>query len=181
MPTHRLDLSASTLVLRTRAAGLLARLAHDLEIAAPELTAEATVDAAGAWSAEIVVPVAALRVAGTLHGDRLDRAGLSASDRAEVERKIREEVLAGTREVRVRASGASRDQAEARVALAQGAATVKARLSATDQPGGAVRVTGSSALSMRALGLREVKGPLGSFKLRDEIEVLFELTLRPEG
>ena len=181
MPTFRLDPDASSLALRTRAAGMLARLAHDLEIAALKLSAEGTVDAAGAWSAELLVPVAALRVAGTLKGDRFDPDGLSAGDRAEVERKIRDEVLAGTREVRVRAAGTSRDQVEARVELASGAATVTARLSASDQPGGAVRVTGTCALSLRALGVREVKTPLGAFKLRDDVEVLFDLTLRPEA
>ncbi len=176
----RLDPAASSLVLRTRAAGLLARLAHDLEIRAADLSGHAKLDPAGPWTAELHVPVDALRVAGTLDGDKLDPDGLSAADRAEVERKIREEVLTGTRAVRVRASGSSRDRADARVEVAQGAGTVHTRLAVSDLPDGAVRVAGSCPVSLRTLSIREVKGPLGAFKLKDEVEIRFDLSLRPE-
>lgn len=180
MTTLGIDPSASALVIRTRAAGVLARLAHDLEIAATEVRGHAIVTDGG-WTAEIQIPVAGLRVAGTLHGDRLDEAGLSQEDRIEIERRLRHDVLQGAGEVRVRASGSSRDRGVARVELPSGSADTHARLKTRDAEGGAIEVWGDCPLSLRSLGVREVKGPLGAFKIKDEIEVRFDLTLRPEG
>jgi hypothetical protein len=179
LTTHSLDPSASKLVVRTRAEGLLARLAHDLEIVATEIRGHASIKETG-WTAEILIPVVGLRVAGTLHGDRLDEAALSQADRQEIERRMRDEVLAGTREVRVRASGSSRDRAVIRVELSSGSAETQARLRAGDATGGAVEVWGDCPLSLRALGIREVKAPLGAFKIRDQLEIRFDVTLRPE-
>ena len=46
----------SKVVVRTRATGMLARLAHDLEIVSTEVTGTATVEG-GKWAAEVVVPL----------------------------------------------------------------------------------------------------------------------------
>lgn len=175
-----LDPAASSLTIRTRAVGMLARLAHDLEIAASELRGLARLDG-DTWTAELSIPAAGLRVAGVLRGDRLDPDALSAGDRRDIERRIREEVLRGTEVVEVRASGVARDRAEVRVQIASGSAALATRLSASDRGEGTVGVAGGCQLSMAALGVREVKGPLGAFKVRDELEILFELTLRPAG
>lgn len=180
MTELRIDPAASRLAIRTRATGMLARLAHDLEISAAEVRGHARLDGDGAgWTAELLVPVSGLSVAGVLHGDRLDPAGLSASDRGDVERKMRDEVLRGTREVRVEASGRSRAHAEARVHLHSGAASISSALTTREAPGGALTVAGTAHLSLRALGIPEIKGPLGAFKLKDDLEIRFELTLRP--
>ncbi|XXY47972.1 hypothetical protein WME91_49010 [Sorangium sp. So ce269] len=175
-----LDPTASRLTIRTRAVGMLARLAHDLEITASELSGRARLDG-DAWTAELAVRAAALRVAGVLRGDRLDPEALSAGDRRDIERRLRDEVLGGTELVDVRASGTARDRADVRVKIASGSAALAARLSSRDRGEGAIGVTGSCQLSLAALGVREVKGPLGAFKVRDEIEILFDLTLRPAG
>ena len=50
--SFRIDKGASKLVLRTRAEGMLARLAHDLEIAAGEINGAASLDG-DAWTAEV--------------------------------------------------------------------------------------------------------------------------------
>jgi hypothetical protein len=160
--------------------GMLARLAHDLEIAASELRGHARLEG-DTWTAELQVPVAGLRVAGTLHGDRLDTSALSAADRRDIARRMHQEVLGGTAVVQVRASGAARDRADVRVELASGSASLAVRLATRDKGDGAVEVSGSCQLSLAALRIREVKGPLGAFKIRDELEVAFELTLRPAG
>ncbi len=173
------DRSSSTLAVRTRASGMLASLAHDLEIVASDLVGRATLDGE-AFSAELVVPVAALKVAGALHGDRIDTSTLSASDRSDIERKIREEVFAGTRGVRVRARGASRDRAEVTVETAGGLVSLPVALRVAEEAG-RMRVSGSLELSMKRLGLREVRGPLGAFRIRDGVFVSFDVTLRPEG
>ena len=82
MTELRIDPAASRLAVRTRATGMLARLAHDLEISAAEVRGHARLDGDGeGWTAELLVPVSGLAVAGVLHGDRLDPAGLSQSAR----------------------------------------------------------------------------------------------------
>jgi len=181
MPAQRLVLekASSRLAVRTHASGLLARLAHDLEIVASEISGAATLEDEG-FSAELVVPVAGLRVAGVLRGDKVDQAALSASDRSEIERKIREEVFSGTREIAVRARGASRDRADISVEIASGRQSLSVALRAREE-GELVRASGRVELSMKRLGIKEVKGPLGAFRVDDAVEVLFELTLRPEG
>jgi hypothetical protein len=178
VPELRIDPAASRLIVRTRAAGVLARLAHDVEICASQIRGGARLDG-DAWTGDLAVPVSGLTVAGALRGDRLDPGGLSVADRMEIEHRLRDQVLRGTREVRVRASGSARDRADARVELAAGSAQIAASLATREAPGGALLVSGGCRLSLRALGVQEVKGPLGAFKIRDEVEVLFEITLRP--
>lgn len=175
-----LDPAASRLIIRTRAVGMLARLAHDLEITATRLRGRARPDG-DAWTAELEIEVAGLRVAGILRGDRLETDALSAGDRREIERRMREEVLRGTDVVTVRASGATRDRADVRVQVASGSAALTARLSSRDRGDGAVGVVAGCQLSLSALGAPEVKGPLGAFRVRDELEILVDLTLRPAG
>lgn len=171
-----IDPARSHLAVRTRARGMLAALAHDLELRTSELEGHATLDGE-TWSAELGVPVASLRVAGTLRGDRLDTAALSGADRAEIERKIREEVLP-RRAVLVRARGASRQRGDATVEASR-SATTGVRLRAEERADGSLAVTGTAELSLRALGVAEVKAPLGAFKVADAVEVYFEITLRP--
>ena len=171
--------ASSKLAVRTRASGMLARLAHDLELVASDFTGHATLEGDG-FSAELVVPVASLSVVGTLHGERVDASALSPADRADIERKIREEVFPGTREMRVHAKGTSRDRAEVTVEVASGRLSLPVALRVTEDAA-RTRVAGRVELSMKRLGLREVKGPLGAFRVRDEVEVSFEFTLRPEA
>src|SRR5690349_5313634 len=116
MSELHLDPTASRLTIHTRAVGMLARLAHDLEITASELRGRARLDGES-WTAELEVRVAKLRVAGVLRGERLDPEALSAADRLDIERRMHGEVLRGTEIVEVRASGATRDRAEVRVQI----------------------------------------------------------------
>ncbi|WP_437680626.1 hypothetical protein [Sorangium sp. So ce131] len=175
-----LDPGASRLIVRTRAVGMLARLAHDLEITASDLRGRARLDGPS-WTAEIAIDVRKLRVAGVVRGDRLDPDVLSAADRRDIEQRLQGEVLRGTDVVEVRASGATRDRADVRVQVASGSAALSLPLTSRERGDGAVGVEGSCQVSLAALGVREVKGPLGAFKVRDGIEVLFDLTLRPAG
>ncbi|MEJ7735172.1 MAG: hypothetical protein WKG00_39045 [Polyangiaceae bacterium] len=176
MTRHVFDLTASSLRIRTRASGLLARLAHDLELRATVLEGSVE-EEPGSWTTDLRAAVSGLRVAGTLHGDRLDPAALSASDRAEIERKLRDEVLR-VAEVRVRATGRDRASAEVQVIAARTAQT-RASLSVREVAAGELQVVAALPLSLRALGVAEVKGPLGAFKVDDTVQVLVDLRLRP--
>jgi len=173
------DKSASRLVLRTRTSGLLARFAHDLEIEATELSLRASSEG-DSWSAEVSIPVASLRVAGVLKsGDRLDTTVLSASDQADIENRIRTEVLAEGPEVKVQASGTSRDRGEALVSIGSRSARFPVSQAVEARDGGGATVSGRCDISLRGLGIEEVKGPLGAFKVADTVEVVYTVVLAP--
>lgn len=182
MPTLTADSGTSRLAVRTRAVGLLARLAHDLELRTTDLRLAATLEGRE-WTTLVTVPVSALRVAGTLTGDRLDPAGLVTRDLAEVERKVCDEVLR-VREVMIAGRGTidetgSRGSGELRVTVGSTTGRTPVSFTAGALSEGAYSVVGRCTLRLTELGIGPVKGPLGAFKLRDDVEVLFELTLRP--
>jgi hypothetical protein len=173
------DKTASRLVLRTRTSGLLARFAHDLEIVANDFSLQASSEG-DAWTAELSIPVAALRVAGVLKsGDKLDTSVLSASDQADIENRIRTEVLAGGPEVKVQASGTSRDRGEAVVSIGSRSGRFPVAQSAEAREGGGATVSGRCDISLRELGIEEVKGPLGAFRVADTVEVVYTVVLVP--
>lgn len=177
--TLRIDTGASRLAVRTHAKGMLARLAHDLEIVATTLDVRVD-DDGGAWTAEIKVPVPSLRVDGALRGDRVDPTVLSPGDRAEIERKLREEVLVGGSEVIVRASGSAHERGEATVSFGSRSMRVPVSHQTTEREGH-IEVKGRCEVSLRELGVAEVKGPLGAFRVGDSIEVLYTLVFASEG
>jgi hypothetical protein len=168
-----LDSSASRLVVRTRAVGMLARLAHDLELCATGIEARAEVDGE-TWNGAIDVPVAKVEVAGVLKGDRLDPNVLSSSDKIEILKKMREDAFRGAALVKVLAKGTSRDRAE--LTLAIGPREVKSSVSVqVRDDGDAIVVTGTMPLSLKSIGSREIKAPLGAFSVKDEIQIAFDL------
>lgn len=177
--TFSIDAAQSKISIRTRATGMLARLAHDLELSATDIRGTASrLD--GGFSGELTIPIAGIRVAGQLHGDRLDRDGISNSDRAEIEHKIRDEVFAGTKEIHVRGRGSAWTHVDATVETGRGKMPISVSVRSQDADD-ATRISGRTELSLAKLGVREIKGPLGAFKVKDAVEVLFEITLRPVG
>jgi hypothetical protein len=177
MQSLLVDRGGATLTVRTRAEGLLARLAHDLELSSADLGGAATLDGES-WTADLSVPVASLRVVGALHGDELDRAALSASDRAQIEQKMREDVFfGGAAIITAAARGASRTTGEATISIASRSQRVPVTLSAAPSIDGATRVTGRLTLSLDRLGAKPIKGPLGAFRVKDAVEVSFTIPL----
>lgn len=171
------DSAASSIALRTRAEGLLARVAHDLEIAAPLFRGRATLDG-DTWTAELGVAVASLRVAGVVRGTDVDRGALSSSDRAQIEQKMRQDVFfGGVREVLAVAHGTSRTGGEATVSLGPRSQRVPVTLSVEAPSGGKITATGRFTLSLEKLGVKPIKGPLGAFRVKDAVEVLFTILL----
>ncbi len=164
------DLASSKVTIRTRASGLLAKLAHDLEIAARDFTGHVELDGER-WTAELAFPVASLRVIGVVRGGQVDRGVLSAGDVAEIERKLRHEVLRGET-VTVRGSG-DRRRGELTVTAPRGQERVTVALRTDDRA-----VSFVAKLSLARLGVDEVKGPLGAFKVSDEVEVAAWMVVR---
>lgn len=177
--TLTIDSANSKLTIRTRATGMLARLAHDLEFAAADIRGQAIRDTEGI-SGELVVPVSGLRVVGQLHGDRLDPAGISHSDRADIERKVRDEVFHGAKEIHVRGRGTAWNHVDATIETTLGKMSLPISIRGSEVDG-RVRISGRTEVSLAKLGVREIKGPLGAFKVKDAAEILFEIILQPAG
>lgn len=171
------DSSASLISVRTRAEGLLARMAHDLELAAPLFRGRATRDG-DAWTADLSVAVASLRVVGVLRGNHLDGAALSAGDRAQIEQKMRQDVFfGGAREVTAVARGTQRAGGEATVSIGTRSQSVSLTLSVEPTSEGKLTATGQFTLSLARLGVKPIKAPLGAFRIKDAVEVLFTIPL----
>lgn len=174
MATYQLDPARSNLTLRTRSGGFFGALAHDLELTAPLLRGHAKLEG-DRWDGEVAVDPSAIRVVGAIKKGHVDRSVLSANDVREIERRLVDH-FGGAREVVVRGGGTP-ENPEVRVTVSrEGAARVK--VNAIEEGGARVfAVTGT--VSMKALGLGEVKGPLGAFVIKDDVEVDGRATFVP--
>jgi hypothetical protein len=172
MSERKLDDKASTFTIRTRAEGMLSKLAHDLELVAQGATAEVEVEGER-WKAALVFPVSEIDVVGTLRGDLVDRGALNRLERMEIKRRIRKEVLPAP-SVKVVAEGGDHTEGRLTVICPRGEQEVPLqRLEVEARRDGELVVQGRAFVSLRQLGIKEVKGPLGAFKVSDTIELSF--------
>lgn len=166
----KLDGSRSKVSIYTFAEGLFSALAHDLELAAEECSGDAEGD-----RCEVRFVVRGIRVQGVMKRGKLDRGVLSASDRETIERQIREDVMRGGAEISARGAREA-DGKRARIEIA--APTGKAEASCPIEvraEDGATRARGEVELSLRALGVAPVKGPMGAFRVSDKVRITFDL------
>ncbi|MEW5848128.1 MAG: hypothetical protein AB2A00_04910 [Myxococcota bacterium] len=162
----KLDTARTRVTVQTWATGVLSALAHDLVITAePQSGSVSDGD-----TATVIFPVRGLRVDGVLKKGAVDRGVLSASDRAKIEERIRDEVFAGAREVRVTA----RMPAGGAPTFTLEAGSRRASFTGRARHDGEGHVTGEVELSLAALGIAEVKGPLGAIKVKDRVLVTFD-------
>ncbi len=176
---YRIDASSSRVAVRTEATGLLARLAHDLEIAARKLEGTAEVDGER-WSAELRFLVDGLRVVGVVRKGKVDESVLSTKDVGEIEDRIRELVFPRAEAVTVVAEGSSRSQGRATVTWRGGEQSLPVRLRLEQRSPALGKVSGSCQLSLSRLGVAEIKGPLGAFKVHDGVEIRFSIAVRSD-
>ena len=169
----------SRLAIETTAKGMLAKLAHDLTILARDLSCTATLTDTVA-NVTLRVPVRSLHVDGVRKRGTVDRGALSSSDKSDIERKIREEVLTSS-EVVVTASvadvpGEGTRSGSTNATVEVGGKKAKAKLTATVIAGAdGIKASGRATVSLDALAIPPVKGPLGAFRVDDAIEVVFDL------
>lgn len=177
-----LDASRSRVRLQTFAEGLLARLAHDLELVCGDLSGLALrAGEASTGTASIEAPLHGFVVAGVLGKDgRVDEHGLSASEKSDAVAKMHHDVFHaphdGVVRVEVQLDGPS---ARVRVTPPNGNAVevvVHAEIRAV---GGGVRASGSFEISLQALGSDVVKGPMNAFRVKDKVKVIFDVTFMP--
>ena len=173
-----LDSAKSKVRLRTFAEGLFARLAHDLELECRGLTGSAEIDSSSgtrAGTARIVAPIEKIDVLGTLSKDKkVDPKGLSPSDREDCLGKMRKDVFHATSgNVTVEATI---DSGKAKVTITPPngkVVTTRAIALAGDD---ATSVSGTLEVSLSAIGSDTVKGPMNAFRVKDVVEIVFDVT-----
>jgi hypothetical protein len=179
-----LDTARARVRIHTFAEGILARLAHDLEIVCGDLSGSASRDAAGAsiaGTARVEVPLRGMSVGGVLAKDgRVDERALSANERRDIVAKMQSDVFhAGPDGVlRVEAhldAGAAR----VRIVPPNGKAVETVVRPEVHAEGEGIRVTGTCEVSLAAIGSDAVKGPMGAFRVKDRVKVSFDVVFVP--
>jgi hypothetical protein len=183
-----LDGDKSRVKIRTFAEGLFARLAHDLELVCGAIEGSAEHTEPGKGSATLAVPIDRIDVAGPVKDGRVDPNGISPSDRRDILDKMRKDVFhAGPgATVRIEATiealdpspSASRTRRARMRVLPPHGKTVERSISVQLEENEGTRVTGSVELSLSAIGASTVKGPMNAFRVKDAIEVVFDLVFK---
>jgi hypothetical protein len=181
-----LDPTQSRVRIQTFAEGLFARLAHDLELDCRELSGRATRAADGrpsAGSATIEAPLRGFAVGGVLGRDgRVDERGLNPSERRDCLSKMCSDVFHSGADglvlVQLQLDGPS---ARVRVVPPNGKAVEVVIEPDVRADGDAVLASGSFELSLMAIGADVVKGPMGAFRVKDRVKVLFDVRFAPEA
>lgn len=173
--TYSLDPARSTLILRTRAGGFFSALAHDLELTGKIARGSAKRDG-DRWEGELAVPPSSIKVVGALKRGVVDKGVLSASDVRDIENRIVGDIFGGLNELVVQCGGTV-DAPTIRV-TAKREALLNAKVTIKNDD--AARVfTAKGTISIKGLGLNEVKGPLGAFVIKDDVEVEATVTFVP--
>ncbi len=177
------DPASSEVTIETKAVGMLAKLAHDLSIAAGELSAALREDG-DKLVITLELPVPALQVRGVRRAGVVDATVLSRSDQADITQKLRREVLVAPKVVaRVACEGAAaalseegrRDVAvDGSVEVGRGKTRVAGRASVTVSSARVV-AEGRTKVSLPGLGIKPPKGPLGAFRVEDDVEIVYRL------
>ncbi len=177
------DAQASRITIETEAVGMLAKLAHDLSLVVRSPKATITLDGASA-SVELDVTVDSISVDGVRKGGAVDRSVLSASDRSDIEKKIRNDVLT-CRSVLVRAKvaelpkaldqdGSQTIDAELEIEIGKAKSRVRSSVAIT-VAGKTVTARGRAPIDLPRFGITPPKGPLGAFKVKETVSVEFSL------
>ncbi|HVH43078.1 MAG TPA: hypothetical protein VM925_12075 [Labilithrix sp.] len=176
-----IDSERSRIRIQTFAEGLFARLAHDLELVCRECTGSAERVSDDRGSANLEIPISKIDVSGTLKNGHVDPNGLSPSDRADCLAKMRKDVFhvsGDAREVvRIEAT-AEGGKARVRVTPPNGRGVDGAVTVRIVSDADTVRVSGRFAVSLDAIGAAPVKGPMNAFRVKDAVELLFDVVFR---
>jgi hypothetical protein len=180
---YRLSSEQSQLTVRTYAEGMLARLAHDLELRWGGLRGEArAAHGMESGSATLELPLSTLSVAGVVSKGQVEHERLTEHEKGQILGKVHEDVF----HVGARSDGVVRIDAKfegshaiVRIATPNGSA-VEERVRVTVQESEkTARITGAVTLSLVRLGASAIKGPMNAFRVKDSVDVSFELVFVP--
>jgi hypothetical protein len=169
------DALRSKVAIRTFAEGLFARLAHDLELNARDLSGTADAEAG---AATLIVPLDAIEIAGTLSDRGLDTRGLSESDRRDALRKMRDDVFHARAGESVKVE-ARLEGTRARIRVVPPHGRTWEKEIPVEILEDRRRVSGRCEISLAAIGARVVKGPMNAFRVKDAVLVLFDVVFQP--
>ncbi len=162
----------------TYAEGLFARLAHDLRLTVTETDLVAERSVAGEGTISGTVALARLRVDGVMKGDRLRDDVLSAKDCDEILEKMRLDVFGGAAPSASLSVRGALDGARFTLTVEAPngrASTATGRVTGSSLENGET-IRGEVELSLRDFSGRDVKGPLGAFRIADRVRVTFDAT-----
>lgn len=172
-----LDNAKSKVKIHTFAEGLFARLAHDIELVCTKLSG--TGDGAKT-AATLEVDIDGIEVAGVLENGQVNERTLSAKDKADIVEKMKKDVFHASGTVRVEATlePSAREQrgsARVRIVPPKGRAVERTVAIEKQAEGQGVRVTGKVPISLSAIGSDALKGPMNAFRVKDEIQIVFDV------
>lgn len=180
------DPSRSHVRIHTFAEGLLARLAHDLELVCGGLSGRASQTGepgAPGGAASLEAPLRDIAVAGVLGKDgNVDERALSSSDRSDILAKMQKEVFHGAAGEVLRIE-AKLDAGSAKVKLSvpNGRSVEVTMRPEVRAEGGGMRASGTFAISLASIGSDAVKGPMGAFRVKDRVAISFDVVFVPKG
>jgi polyisoprenoid-binding protein YceI len=174
--SHTFGAHSGTLLIKTGRTGMGAKAGHDLTIEVTRWHGEARVDPAEPAASHVTVEAdpASLAVREGTGGVK----ALTDSDRAEIERNIREKALRTDRPITFRSTSvagtpeAFQIEGELTIGATTAPLTVRGRLTGD-------RVSGSATVAQSRWGIKPYSAFLGALKLRDEVEVAFDVGLKP--
>jgi hypothetical protein len=179
------DGARSRVRVHTFAEGLLARLAHDLELVCTKLSGTAsraapTDGATATGTASLEAPLGGMEVTGVIKDGRLDERALSASDRRDILAKMHADVFHASPSGVLRLDATLEGSAAKVRLLAPNGKSVEATTQAELRPDGeGLRATGTFDLSLAKLGSDVVKGPMGAFRVKDRVAISFDVVFAP--
>jgi polyisoprenoid-binding protein YceI len=176
----RLGPDAGRVVIKTTRAGLAAKAGHDLTIEVTRWHGTATVDPTDPAACSVVVEgdVDSFEVRQGSGGVK----PLTDSDRAEIKRTVREKVLHTERHPAI-AFRSTRVDGSADSFTIDGDLTIVGVTQPVSVRGRLAdgRASGSATVVQTRWGIRPYSAFLGALKLKDEVEVQFDVALTPTG
>lgn len=174
----------ATLEVRTHREGVLSAVGHDLSIVAPRFTIDIDGDPAtgNVRSVVLAVDARALSVDGALTHDGVDRSVLSAHERRDIERSMRDDVLAadanpsiGFRADRIKREGDG-FSLEGELSLAGRSRPIALR---AERRG--ADVVAEVTIHQPDFGIRPFRAMLGALKVRADVSVRVTVPARALG
>jgi hypothetical protein len=175
----RLDSDKSVVRVRTFADGFLAKLAHDLELVCRGISGHGERLGPDSATCTIEVPVAQIDIGGVLKKGTVDPRGLSGFERKECLSKMQKDVFqtgraGGTVQVVGTLDGG---KARLRITVPNGREVVLHAPIHVVETTPSVHASGTVSLSLDSIGSVPVKGPINAFRMKDAVEISFDLVL----
>lgn len=166
----------SHIKIRTFAEGFLSKLAHDLELGCRKISGTAERNG-NDGTATVDVPIEGIEVNGVLKNGQVDLGSPTGFERKEILSKMRKEVFHArpNDNASVRAF-VTVDAGKARVRVVTPSGREVTREVRFERKGDTeMRVSGSVSLSLQDIGSDVVKGPMNAFRVKDAVEVVFDV------